>query len=73
MSDLKISYDNGNGERVTEAFSTIMDFTDFVESGSPDISMKGSNVEADFFENPLHHKHFDTIGDLYAHCKEIMR
>lgn len=74
MSDLRISYDNENNQRITMDFDTIMDFTDLMESNNMDIPMMDyQNVEADFWENPLHHKHFDSIEDLYKYCKEIVR
>ena len=51
-----------------------MDFTSAMESDDKDIPiMDCENVEADFFENPLHHKHFNTIADLYNHCVVIMK
>ena len=51
-----------------------MDFTNAMESDNTDIPMMDyENVEADFFENPLHHKHFNTIADLYNHCVVIMK
>lgn len=44
-----------------------------MEADDIDIPMMDyKNVEADFWENPLHHKHFDTIRDLYRHCKGII-
>ena len=74
MKDLRISYDNENGQRINAEYDTIMDFTSAMESNSVDIPMMDyENVEADFFENPLHHKHFNTIADLYNHCVAIMK
>lgn len=74
MKDLKISYDNYNGKRINAEYDTIMDFTDTIESDEADIPMMDyENVEADFFENPLHHKHFDTIEDLYNYCNMIVK
>lgn len=74
MKDLRISYDNENGQRISAAYDAIMDFTDAMESDNVDIPMMDyENVEADFFENPLHHKHFNTIADLYNHCVAIMK
>lgn len=74
MKDLTISYDNENGERIKQEYNYIMDFIDSMESDDIDIPiMDYQNVEADFWENPLHHKHFDTIWDLYNHCKKIIR
>jgi len=50
----------------TMVFDTIMDFTDLMESDNLDIPMMDyQNVEADFWGNPLHRKHFDTRADLY--------
>ena len=74
MKDLKISYDNENGQRINMEYDTIMDFVDAIDSDNIDIPMLDYvNVEADFFENPLFHKHFDTIEDLYNHCKSILQ
>lgn len=74
MFDLMIGYDNENRERVTKGYDTIMDFIDEMESDNIDIPMMDyENVNAEFFENPLQIKHFDTIGDLYSHCKEIIK
>lgn len=72
MIDLMIGYDNENGERRVKAYDTIMDFIDEMESDSIDIPMMDyKDVNAEFFEK--HVKHFDTIEDLYNHCKEIVR
>lgn len=74
MKDLKISYDNENGQRINMEYDTIMDFVDAIDSDNIDIPMLDyENVEADFFENPLLHKHFETIEDLYNHCKSILQ
>lgn len=74
MKDLKISYDNENGQRINMEYDTIMNFVDDIDSDNIDIPMLDyENVEADFFENPLLHKHFDTIEDLYNHCKSILQ
>lgn len=74
MKDLKIDYDNENGERVTKEYDTIMDFIDEIESDSFDIPMMDYNiVNAKFFENPLQTYHFATIEHLYNHCKEIVK
>ena len=75
MKDLRISYDNENGQRIKTEYDTLMDFIDTIDSeDNIDIPMLDyKNVEADFFENPLLHKHFDTIEDLYTHCTEITK
>lgn len=74
IKDLKIDYDNENGERVTKEYDTIMDFIDEMESDSFDIPMMDyNNVNAKFFENPLQTYHFATIEYLYNHCKEIVK
>lgn len=73
MKDLMISYDNDNGERVHKVYDHIFDFTDAIELNNTDIPlMNYKNVDAYFFENPLSHSHFNTIEDLYYHCKLIM-
>ena len=74
MKDLKISYDNENGQRINMEYDTIMNFVDDIDSDNIDIPMLDyENVEADFFENPLLHKHFETIEDLYNHCLKILK
>ena len=74
MKDLRISYDNENGQRINAEYNTIMDFIDVMDSDEIDIPMLDyQNVEADFFENPLLHKHFNTIEDLYNHCVKITK
>lgn len=75
MKDLKISYDNENGQRIYAEYNTIIDFIDTIDSEDDiDIPMLDyGNVEAIFFENPLIYKQFDTIEDLYNHCQEIIK
>lgn len=75
MKDLRISYDNENGQRIKAEYDTLMDFIDTIDSeDNIDIPMLDyENVEADFFENPLLHKNFNTIEDLYKHCIEITK
>lgn len=73
MFDLAFSYDNENGNRITMKYVFIFDFIEDMESDRVDIPMMDyQNVEADFFENPLQHKHFNSIADLYKHCNTIM-
>ena len=74
MKDLMISYDDKNGERINKVYDRVFDFTDALDlkyPGAP--SMDCQNVVADFFENPLSRKHFNTIEELYYHCKLIMK
>jgi hypothetical protein len=74
MKDLKIRYKNENGDTISAEYETIMDFTDAIESDDIDIPMLDyTDVEANFFENPLMHKHFNTIAELYEHCKAILK
>ena len=75
MKDLRISYDNENGQRIKAEYDTLMDFIDTIDSEDIiDIPMLDyENVEADFFENPLLYKHFNTIEELYNHCIEITK
>lgn len=73
MKDLRIRYEIEDDLEDAE-YDTIMDFTDKVESGEIDSVMLGrKKVVAEFFENPLLHKHFDTVADLYEHCKAILK
>ena len=74
MKDLRFSCDNKNGERVCKEYDRIFDFTDAVEKKDADVPpMSAQNVDAYFFENPLRHNHFNTVEDLYYHCKMIMQ
>lgn len=74
MKDLMIRYKNKNGDTVYTEYDTIMDFIDKMDAD--DVCgqmMEGENVAADFFENPLLHKRFNNINELYEHCKQIVR
>ncbi len=75
MKDLRISYDNENGQRINAEYDTLMDFINTIDSeDNIDIPMLDyENVEADFFENLLLHKNFNTIEELYKHCIEITK
>lgn len=75
MKDLRISYDNENSQRIKAEYDTIMDFIDTIDSeDNIDIPMLDyENVEANFFKNPLLHKHFNTVEELYKHCVEITK
>ena len=73
MKDLQISYTTQNGKCIHKSYDTIMDFTDSMELDSIDEDMLNShNIHADFFENPLLSKHFDTMRELYNHCIDIL-
>ena len=52
MKDLKISYDNENGQRIKAEYDTLMDFIDTIDSEDIiDIPMLDyENVEADFLK-----------------------
>lgn len=72
--DLRIDYTNTSGNRVHTEYKTVMDFIDTMESSEIDIPMlDDTNVHAEFFNNKLNVKDFDTIGDLLEHCKEIVK
>ena len=74
MRDLVFNYDKSNGEKEQKVYLHIFDFTDEIENNeetAPSLSAK--NVNAVFFENNLTSKHFDTVKDLYEHCKRIMQ
>lgn len=71
MNDLVISY-RGFGSITQKKYRTIMDFMDMVESGYPGIP-SGVLLEARFFGNPLLDKTFNSVGELYRHCKEITK
>lgn len=73
MKDLVFKY-NQNGVRLTKEYETIMQFVDEIEDDEFDILMSAyCNVEAVFFENNLTKKYFNTIGELYRHCKDIIK
>lgn len=72
MKDLKISYTKQDGKRANVEYSTIMDFLDEMEEDISNSVMECKDVEADFFENPLHHQNFDSVKDLYNHCQRIV-
>lgn len=72
MKDLKIDYTNEKGIRVHAEYSTIMDFLNEMDSESVIPMMDYTDVEADFFENPLLHQHFDSVKSLYNHCQRIL-
>lgn len=72
MKDLTFTYEE-NGVNKKKAYDLIFNFTDGVESNDSTVpSLDCQNVEACFFESPLHIQHFDTVKDLYEHCKKIM-
>ena len=74
MKDLKFSYTDKNGKTIQKDYDTIMDFTDSVVDGMLDEEFdKPTNGEATFFENPLNTKKFNTLSELYTHCKQIMK
>lgn len=72
MKDLQVSYTKQDGKRANVEYSTIMDFLDEMEGNINNPVMEYKDVEADFFENPLHHQHFDSMQDLYNHCQRIV-
>lgn len=74
MKDLKIIYDNENGERIEREYDTIMDFIDEMYSDKIDIPMLDyKNVTATFFQKSLLIKNFSTILELLNHCERIIK
>lgn len=74
MRDLIFTYKNRNNEVVEKIYLNIFDFTDEVENNNPNApQLTETNVNAIFFENNMTAKHFETIEDLYQHCKRIMQ
>ena len=69
MKDLRILYTNTKSKRVVNEFDTIMDF---ITSFELDDISDGHKIFAEFFENPLSHKQFNCMLDLYNHCKQII-
>ena len=69
MKDLRIIYTNTKSKRVVQEFDTLMDF--IIAFEFDDIILKGTKVFAEFFENSLNQKHFDTMQELYNHCVKI--
>ena len=74
MKDLKMTYKNTEGRQIKAEYNTIMDFIDQMESDDIDIPMMDdTEVNAIFWENRLHEHNFNTIEELYNHCKNIIR
>lgn len=72
--DLRIDYTNTSGNIVHTEYETVIDFIDTMESDEIDIPMlDDTDVHAEFFNNKLNVKDFDTISDLLEHCKEIIK
>lgn len=76
-ADLIVQYTSRTlGKEVRIAYDTIMDFMDSMESDDIDFSMlndESIDVRAEFFNNKLNTKTFDTINNLLEHCKNITR
>lgn len=69
--NLKVFYDNENGERICAVYDSIRMFINAIDSDEIDIPMLDyENVDAYFYENPAPH-HFDTIQDLYGYCRAV--
>jgi len=74
MVDLKVVYENENGEQIEREYDTIVDFIDEMESDGIDIPMLDyGNVVATFFENKLNVEHYKTVGELLKYCENITR
>lgn len=74
MKDLKYTCVGPKETYISASYDTIMDFTDAYEN--PNLKLSSAdyrNIEADFFENPLLHKHFESITALYNYCKTILK
>lgn len=51
-----------------------MDFIDEMEHSDYGIpSLNNKDVNAKFFDNEHNKKHFDTVGELLEHCKQIVK
>lgn len=73
MKDLKITYNREKNVVVEREYETIMDFLDEVDAyENSEKILNCTNVGATFFENPANYKYFDTVGELYNHCKMII-
>lgn len=73
MKDLKITYNREQNVKVVKEYDTIMDFLDEVDAYKDKSKILNCfNVGATFFENDLNYKFFDTIQELYDHCKMII-
>ncbi len=71
--DLVFTYNTPEGKRQCRKYPCIYNFTDayqWHQGGHP--LEKVTNIDACFFENPLSIKHFESIMELYEHCKMIM-
>lgn len=72
MKDLTLSFKDNKETYFSVSFDTIMDFTEAYEEkrySNPEYQ----NIEADFFQNPLLHKTFNSMSDLYNHCQAILK
>ena len=71
MKDLMFSYNNANGKRIYKEYDTIMDFLSGITDYFDDKSIYCTNVNARFWEDPLRDKEFETVEDLYLHCRAV--
>ncbi|MBZ9622884.1 hypothetical protein G9F71_008460 [Clostridium sp. FP2] len=68
--DLRISYENENGNIIKRNYTYITDFLNEMESDNIDIPMLDyTNVIAILGENIFNQKQFNTISDLLKYIK----
>lgn len=73
-ADLRFTYLTKSNNRVYIKCNTIMDFIDEMEHSDYGIpSLNNKDVNAKFFDNEHNKKHFDTVGELLEHCKQIVK
>lgn len=80
-SDLNITYKDKNGKDKAINAHTIMEFIDAMESkmlfnfngSTGDGREEYSSIHAEFFNNKLNVKDFDTMNELLEHCKSIVK
>ena len=71
MKDLKISYIQ-DGKEQNKEFDTLMDFMVHYELSDDKKQMTtATNITAVFFEKKILIKRFNTIHELYEHCRAI--
>lgn len=65
MSDLRITFDNKNGEKVSLEYETFFDFVEKMDNKDIDIPMQDlKNVHAEFYGSDLIVKDFKDVTEL---------
>lgn len=73
MSDLRITFDNKNGEKVSLEYETFFDFVEKMDNKDIDIPMQDlKNVHTEFYGSDLIVKDFSSIDSLYNFVNSIV-